>query len=261
MRRDERIDKIDELVSSKHDLLSHLRDQSVSTQAQLSESLGVTVATISRNLSDLEEHGLVDRSDGQYSLTTFGERVLKRNIQYRADLAEVCTFETVRSIFDEAIDYHAPILSDCEVVFSDQKAPDAGLNAIRTEVQEAITVRAVFDSLLTSYFSVYFHSSTAPKTEITYVVPEDLSDSLRLNYRDMIEEVSETQPIELLLTPNPVEYSITVTEQRTGEKQTWIIAHSGSGVEALVRNDAPEAVEWAESKIEEYIGTASELDI
>jgi len=186
------------------------------TKAEIRAQTCVPASTVSRNLTELREHGMVaeDVRENVYESTTAGEIALD------ALTAAAARFETVRVAtgIRDFVDEHTtlpvtePMLDQCSFVHATSHEPQAPLTRLMKAVSDAEVVRGLAPHL--SPVAVDTLSAEVPGgADVRVGVQRSTLDALRSHYEERTAAFPATGDV-LFETSDLPEYGVALVDDR-----------------------------------------------
>lgn len=203
----------------------------------VADELDVSTRSAQRNLSELADRGWAVKRDGRYRLTTTGHLVRET---YADCLDRMDALEAFGTLYE-----HLPGPVD---------APDPAL------IAGATYVTADADHPQAPILSRIFHEPHARQVQrgatTDVVLPTDRVEAAREQNPLEFEAVLTVPSFTLYRTDRPVEFGLTVTDDRT-----FVLAYDEEGhLRACVDGSDPSLREWAVDRFEAYRREASEVE-
>lgn len=241
-----------EVVSLRYDLLTALEAGPL-PKRDLVERVSVSRSTVDRGLHDLRSAGLAaDRPDG-YTLTVPGRiavETYERALETVADLQR--TMPALATLPPDA-PVSPAFLDGCEVVVAEEPAPQRPGSRMDDLVREADRIRCLGRAHTSSAAGDLFRERIEDGgIEATFVLERPL-------FEYVTEDLDWTDPVygDNGLTTAVVDslpYGLFLVET-DGTEHACLLAYDDRGhrsLRALLVNDTPAAVDWAETVFDRY---------
>jgi|AntRauMinimDraft_4_1070384.scaffolds.fasta_scaffold00024_83 predicted transcriptional regulator len=245
-----------EVLARRADLLAAVREQSRSKPALVDE-LAVSRSTVDRAVRELEAEGFVARSDG-VSLTLQGRLALDSYETFAAHLRDLDTAETALATLPDGARVERALLRDATVVEATPVAPQRATEAYRSLVDGASRVEGYASALLDGNVQTFRDRIVEDNLEADLVLSPDVLDALVGSHGDAVADALDTGRLTLREASRRLSYSLMLVET-AATTQVCALFYDDSGHTGLIRNDAPEAVAWAEDVYEDLRGAADPL--
>ena len=232
-----------DVLARRSDLLRAVRERPRSKPA-LVDALSVSRSTVDRAVRELEAEGFVERSGG-VSLTLQGRLALDSYETLSADLAGLDgAASALRTLPDDArVD--TALFQNATVVEASPVAPQRATEAYRSLAVDATRIRGYASALLDSTVPTLRDRIVADRLEMELVLGPGVLDALVGGHGDAVADARDTGRLTLQAASEALSYSLMLVET-PATTHACALFYDDSGHTGLVRNDAPEAVEWAE---------------
>ena len=253
----------DELVHTltrRYAILTAL-DDAPRYKPELVETLDVARSTIDRALRTLETEGLVERVDDGFALTTYGELA----VDVYGDFAD--RLDAVRDARDvvEALpsrEFAAPaFLRGAEVIRASVSAPDRPVRAFVDLVSTATHARGFSPTAYAAYVDAFEQRVVEAGMTATLAFSDDALEELTTTHRESTQRAVATGNVDVHRIERLPPTGVVLLTQEDGSTVVAMGVHDGSGLGAVVRNDAPAAVAWAESLVDDYLERADPIPL
>jgi predicted transcriptional regulator len=216
----------------------------------LVDDIGMSRATVDRGLRELENTGLIEYTDGRFTLSTIGkitERGLS-NITNTIELGQRLR-PFLRWISYDNFDIDIHLLADAELLLPEPGDPWAMMNRHVQMLKEADDGRVV--QPLTSLYAMeaaYERIVNAGATGASVVGPS-VADTFQTNpnYTELVEGMIATGRFDLYVYEDNIPYFIGVFDETV-----QIGVDEDGNPRAILETDSAKVLEWAENKYEEY---------
>ncbi|MBX0298181.1 helix-turn-helix transcriptional regulator [Haloarcula nitratireducens] len=223
----------------------------------LEQRLGISKSTVHRNTNSLAEQGLIERSDGEYQLTKFGEAVAEVVATFEADMR---TTVRLAPLF-EAISAVQPgcsveAFSDATVTTATDGDPFAPLARFVSLVQETETLR-MFDSYAVApTYMDEIHGQVLDGLETKVIERPDIALDIMENYPRKCVELCASEFLTMRVH-DTLPFGIGIFDSKIG---VGIRDRESGSPRAFIDTETREAREWAETLFESYWNEATQLD-
>lgn len=239
-----------ELLGLRHDILRTLADDP-RPRHELVDALADSKSTVYKGLTQLEEAGLAERTDAGFTPTLFGVVALAR---YDALVESAAFGDLLADVPGQAVDPAALVGAD--VVRPDETDTERHLEALWDLLADADGVRGVAPVVSPGYverFLALLEGGLAAEL----VLPAPVVDALRADHPDALRAVADRATLHE--TTDPVPFGMLVTDGPS--PRMGIELRDGPLVTALLTNDTPAALRWAEETFERYRTGAVGTDV
>ncbi|SEV99441.1 helix-turn-helix transcriptional regulator [Halobacterium jilantaiense] len=245
-----------EVLARRADLLRAVRAASRS-KPRLAEELGVSRSTVDRAVRELEAEGFVERADG-VSLTLQGRLAVKSYEALAADLDGLDAAASVLGTLPEDARVDTALLRDAAVVEASPVAPQRATEAYRSLAADATRIRGYASTLLDSTVPTLHDQIVEAGLEMELLLGPEVLSALVGSHRRAVADARDTGRMALREVEDGLAYSLLLVETPETTYATALF-YDGTAHTGLVRNDAPAAVEWAESVYEDLLAAADQL--
>lgn len=245
-----------ELLARRADLLERLRD-GPRTKSELADSLPVSRSTVDRAVRELEAHDLVERGDA-VSLTLAGALGLDAYERFASQLDALGEADSLFAGLPPDATVDPALLRDAGVVDPSRVAPQRGVERYRSRVADADRVRGYVSAVLDTNVPTFRERIVEDDVPVELVLAPDALDVLVSTHGDAVADARATGNFALYRANSTLGYSLMLVD---ADATTHVCAlfYDDSGQVGLVRNDDPDAVEWAEGVYESLRADADPL--
>jgi tetratricopeptide (TPR) repeat protein/predicted transcriptional regulator len=247
-----------EVLARRADVLEHL-DEPRSKPA-LVEAVSVSRSTVDRAIRELEHHGLVRRVDGGYVRTETGGLCDECYRTFRSRTGDIGRAREALAELPPSATLAAALLDGAEIRLLEDPQPFEPPPGLDRALDAADVVRGVVASLgSTRLFERYHRRVRRGTLSLSLVVPADRFESLSGARPDAIRELISEDGCTVRTGETPP-YSLFLT--RTGDaRAVTVVVYETPGVpHAVVHNDDPAAVAWAEETVTSAEATATNAE-
>jgi predicted transcriptional regulator len=236
-------------------MIAALREEPLDRR-ELEQRLEVSKSTAHRNTTTLAEQGLVERTDGEYHLTEFGEAVADVVATFETDMRTTVRlaplFEAVAGLRPRC-----PInaFSDATVTTADRGDPFGPLARFVSLVKETDTLR-MFDSYAVAPTYIdEVHGRVLDGLETKVIERPDVAEDIIENYPRKCVELCASEFLTMRLH-DELPFGLVLLDSRIG---VGVRAPETGSPRAFVDTDDPEARAWAETLFESSWSDATRL--
>lgn len=223
-------------------------EEGPASKATLQSVLGISRSTVDRGVRALEAMEFVERVPEGYRATLCGRVALDAYDEFESQLSGVCALSDLLSTLPADISLAPAAVAGAEVVRPDPTAPQRPIEAICDLVEWAEETHGTVVGVSDQFVDVY-QRSIGDGSSVSLVFPPSSLQRLLSRYPSVVEETLATGRVTLRESSDTPEFGLKI--HRRGEERVVAIALYGDdGLRALVRNDHPEAVRWAEALFE-----------
>lgn len=250
-------DRVETLLSRRHQLLERLRSGPV-TKPSLVEELPVSRSTVDRAVRELEELSLVERAQDGVSLTLSGRLALDSYDQFREEVEAVALTAEALSGLDENVTFDPVLLHDATVVGPVPHEPNRPGEHLLELIEEADHVYTYSTAFIPDLADAYYDSIVSDGMEAEVILTGEVIDRI---VRDRSEDVEEALDHGLELyraEADDAPYSLLLATTPSGPT-VGVLVNGENGISGFIRTQAPEAVQWARSRLDDVRRRADPL--
>jgi predicted transcriptional regulator len=236
-------------------------DDAPRRKPELVANLDVARSTVDRAIRQLETEGLVERVDDGFALSTCGELAVDVYGEFAAKLDAVCETRDVVEHLPSGEFADSTFLVDAEVVRATVSAPDRPVRAFVEMVADATHARGFSPTAYGSYVDAFEHQVLEGGMTAELAFSDDALGELTGTHGDAIERVAETGRVDVYRIPSLPAAGVVVLTRDDGSRVAAMGVHDGSALSAVVRNDAPAAVAWASSLVDDQFDRAERMPL
>ena len=235
-----RRDVLDRLCRSP----AHVRD--------LVEETGQSRRTINRAVNELEDAGLVERGGDGIQATTAGRIAHDRLAGFLSDLDDVLTAEDVLDPVPAGTEIAPGAVAGCEPILATDPAPYRPLERVHDALADAERYRALVPTLddPRTIRLLYEHVLTRGRSAELVVTPE-VFETLREEFPRRMAAMADEDGFSVFVGDVPP-FGLALLDHDAGSgaaTTVHVVVLDGSGrVHGVLVNDAPAAVDWAETQ-------------
>ncbi len=245
-----------DLLARRAPVLRELAAGPVS-KVELQSTLDVSRSTVDRALRALERAEFVERDRNGYRATLCGRVALEAHECFESRLSGVCAMADLLSTLPEDAPFAPAMVAGADVVRPGPADPHRPVEAICEVVEWADHTRGTVLGVSDQFVDVY-RESVLDGASLSLVFPPTALQRLLSRYSDGLEAVVSTGRVELRESTETPPFALKIHE-RDDERVVALAVYGHDGLRALIRNDAPEAVRWAESLFEDIWADADPL--
>jgi len=245
-----------EVLARRADLVRAVRAKPRS-KPRLVEELGVSRSTVDRAVRELEAEGFVERSDG-VSLTLQGRLALDSYETLAADFDGLDAAASALGTLPDDARVDTALFRDATVVEASPVAPQRATEAYRSLAADATRIRGYASTLLDSTVPTLRDQVVEAGLELELLLGSDVLTVLVGSHGDAVADARDTGRMALREVEDGLAYSLMLVET-PATTYAAALFYDDTGHTGLVRNDAPDAVAWAESVYEDLRAAADPL--
>jgi predicted transcriptional regulator len=227
---------------------------------ELTARLSVSRSTVDRGVRELERLGLLERVDGGYRRTVVGTLALREYERATKRLEAISASADVISHLPSDVDIDVSVLLDAEVLVPTQESPFQAMSYMNDMIRRADRFRICATAVIPPQIDLFHREVVENGLELTGVTSEQSFDVLVSSYREEVVEALETGLYDVYVTDEPIPYGVVAAEGPDGPEMC--ISFCGDeGIAGTIANDSPEAVAWANERIDDYVETAEPVPL
>jgi predicted transcriptional regulator len=257
MTRNESLDRelLLEIVK-RAPMLVALREESLSPR-DLQERLDVSKSTVHRNATSLADRGLLRKSDGEHTLTGFGQEVADVVSTFEADME---TTVRLAPMFDaiSGTDPPCPIdaFADATVTSTVQGDPFGPLARFVSLLGETDSLRMAASYAIAPAYIDEIQGRVLDGLEAKVIERPEVAEDIMENYPRKCVRLCGSKYFTLKLLDD-LPFGLVILDHRIGVG----VRDPRTGTpRAFVDTDADQAREWAETVFDSYWSEATRLD-
>ncbi|WP_227131323.1 helix-turn-helix transcriptional regulator [Halorubellus salinus] len=253
----------DELVRTltrRREVLEAL-DDSACRKPELARELDVARSTVDRAIRQLQNQALVERGDDGYELTTCGEVAVDLYGRFASRLDAMCDARDVVAELPSREFAHPDVLDDATVVRAASSAPDRPVRAFLELVEDAEHARGFSPTAYGAYVDVFERRVVDAGMTAEFVFSDDALAELTTAHRESVQRATETGRVAVHRIDSLPMVGVSVLRREDGSRVLAMGVYDGTGMAALVQNDAPDAVSWGDALVADYLERADEMPL
>lgn len=232
------------VVADREELLRVLEGEALEKRT-LVDRVADSRSTVDRSLRRLERHGIVERYEGRYRLTTVGRHLLVEYDRYQRRAEAVLSGRPVLDALPEDAEVPTAVLEDALVSEPRPNDPYGPLEQGMAALAGADHVRSVVNSGLTRYAGLFDGGLLPAEGGAELCLSTDAMRGLLNDRPEWFERAIDRPDVELLEVPDDPPYTVAVVSQ-DGARSVVFGVFDERGVDSGLVNDSPRAVEWAD---------------
>lgn len=247
------------LLSKRRAFLTALSD-GPKRKPELVEHCDVARSTVDRAIRELELAGLVERGGNGFTLTVPGRLILDRFFAFEHAVEAICRIDEWLSTLPDAELLPPELFVGAEVTQADMHAPDKALQETIELVSTARRIRGVSPAVHGAYVETFQERIRDDGLETELVFSADALAELATTYADsIVDDLPEQVTVYRIDELPPLGLMLVDHEDGTTEASFGI--YTETGVQVVVRNTSPNAVEWLRREFESYRQRATEITL
>lgn len=232
-------------------LLSALRKRSV-TAAEIADSVDMSRSTVHRATISLEEHNMIEQSDGEYSLTTTGEMITETMADFDTRVGTTMALEPFLNNIDMD-DVPIEHFVNAKITRPSPRQPHVSIQRIVELIEQSETLQMLSTVLSPIYVDVGYREMT-DGMHIEAVFDEEVIEIMLSQYAEKAAETIQTGNFDVFVHEG-LPFELFILDDRIG-----MAAHDEHGIaKLLVECDAPEAMKWAHDVYDQHHADADPL--
>lgn len=245
-----------ELMVRRAALLCELWE-SPRTKQDLASALPVSRSTVDRAVRVLESQGLVERGS-RVSLTLRGRLALdayERFVRIEGDLDDA---SVVLDQLPRTATADTALFRGADVVDATRETPQRPVYSFLEEAERATGIHGFASAVLATTVEAFHERIVDHGAIVDLTMPEAVLNELLDHHGEYVHEALDTGRFTIHEATTTLAYSLMLVEQ---SERTVVCAlvYGDRGLAGVVKNDAPYAVEWADSVCEALRADASQL--
>lgn len=223
---------------------------------ELEQHLSVSKSTVHRFTRSLREHGLIERSGGEFVLTSLGEMSIEEITAFETSIETLWELAPVLEVASaNGIDISVAAFADATVTIAEPGNPYRPVNRFMSLMNETDTLCGLDPASINPLHldEIYERIVTGMKTDVVFrpAVVEELLISNPERAQTAFESGNLT-----IRTHDDLPFGLTLYDDQIG---VGIYGEEMGLLRMYVDTDAPAAYEWAEEVYTDYRDKAIEL--
>lgn len=247
------------IVEKRSDVLAQLSEEPLYPRDLVGE-LGHSRSTITRALGTLEEFDLVEKQNGKYTATRFGDLSVRRFQNYRTEIKTLASTKSLVQAFPEADPPPIELIEGADIVLRSEhgafKPPDVVEETLRENKGDTI---AYFPTMINPNLPrVWYRNAVDVGNDMAIVLDEETYDRLEERYADELATIASKSASSLYVGDGP-SYGLICVD--AGDHFTvLIVIYSGGGIEGTIINQSIELHKWVKGLFDEIRANAHCVD-
>jgi predicted transcriptional regulator len=236
-------------------MIAALREEPLDRR-DLEQRLEISKSTAHRNTTSLAERGLVERTDGKYNLTEFGEAVADVVKTFESDIR---TTVRLAPLFDAVagIQPRCPIdaFSDATITTADRGDPFGPLARFVSLVQDTDTLQMLDSYAVAPTYIDEIHGRVLDGLETKVIERTDVAEDIIENYPRKCIELCASEFLTMRIHDD-IPFGLVIMDSRIG---LGVRDPDTGAPRAFIDTDDPDGLAWAETLFESYWRDAKRL--
>lgn len=218
----------------------------------LTDRVSVSRSTVDRAVRELEQLGLLERVNGGYRRTVVGTVALEEYQRSVERLAAITTSADVISHLPPDVSIDVSALVDAEVLVPTQESPFQSMSYTNDLIRRADRLRICAIAVIPPQVELLHREIVENGMALEGITNHGSLDVLVSQYREETVEALETGRYDLYVTDERIPYGVVTAETPDGPEMC--ISFCGDeGIAGTIANDDPEAVAWADERLDDYV--------
>jgi len=243
-------------VVKRAPLLAALREESLSPR-DLQERLDISKSTAHRNATSLADRGLVQKSDGEHTLTAFGQQVAAVVSTFEADMENTVRLAPMFDIVS-GTDPPCPIdaFADATITSTQRGDPFGTLARFVSLVSETTSFRMIDSHAIAPAYIDEIQGRVLDGLEAKVIERSAVAEDIMEHYPKRCIRLCGSEYFTLKLFDD-IPFGLVILDHRIG---VGIRDPSTGTPRAFVDTDSDHAREWAETVFDSYWSEATRLN-
>lgn len=231
-----------DVVTRRADYIESVVDEP-KDQRDLRNELDVSRSTVYKAVRELEDLGVLERSDGGYRPTLRGRLFFEEYRGFHAAVAAVDRPGSLLSFLPADTAITADVLAGATIHRTERHAPHGPVRVIEAAVREATVLYGTAPVVLPRYVEVFHEQLVAGDLEAELVFERPVIEHLSEEYGTQFTEALQAGRLVLWGTEEVLPFGLAVIEEPT--QQLFVIVYDpGGDLQGVITNDSETAIEW-----------------
>lgn len=245
-----------EVIRKRYQILDELRKDKLS-KSDLENRLDISRSTINRGINELQEYDLVERDHGSQSITLYGMLTLSIYDRYYQLFKKVYDTKALLKELPRDLDLDGELIRDSTIYVAEPPAPRKPLEEVTKRVSESDTVELLSPVIVSNHVSVYVDFSSKEGSSLSIVCTKDVIRYALEHHFEETKQFIRDDSTTVSVLDEELNYGIVVCDTEV----MWINVFGGRGeLLGSIKNESPQAVEWAEEKFDGFLSDATTID-
>lgn len=240
-------------LDRRHAVLTAVGTEAVDKR-ELTEQVTVSRSTVDRGVRELERLGLIERVNGGFRRTLVGTLALAEYDRATERLEALAAAADVLSHLPADVEVDPSVLLGADVVEATSETPYRPLSYQNELVRGADRIYACATAVVPPQVEFYYNELVENGLELTVITTDATLDLLVSEHYERLVNALDTGRCEMFLVDEPIHYSVVVAERPAGDEM--LVSVYDDGIVGTIGNSRPEAVAWAEDRVEAYLADA-----
>ena len=224
----------------------------------LQEELGVSRSTIYKAVRELEDEGIVERTDEGHRLSLVGRLVHREYREFSDSVAAVSGSGDLLAVLPSEVPLTLDALAGAEVTRAERHAPNRPVEAVERIVEDASKLRGMSSAALPQYVAVFRDQIVAGRLVAELLLERPVVEYVFANYRDEVMESFASDNVRFRETTASLPFGLIVVEEPEPEMAVLVYGDDGA-LKGVIRNDSAAACDWAAEVYGSYAADATEV--
>ncbi|MDG5821553.1 ArsR family transcriptional regulator [Natronococcus sp. A-GB7] len=256
------------MKSTSSDLCNTLRKRSELLQAlastprtksELSQKLPISRSTVSRGLKVYEEHDCVEQDKEKYRITTTGLLALTAYNRYIESISSVIVSSGELNSLPEKASVDISFVRNAQRYPADPSVPGMAFEASNEIIRSSDHFLGLAPVALPSYPRSLYEILQEQDLQAEIVIEKYILKRLQESCSDVMQRLEQMESVSFWLATQPLPYSIWIAKSAE-QNHAGLTIHANGGVQAVLINNDPKAVNWALNQYQEFRDEAAPLD-
>jgi predicted transcriptional regulator len=261
-------DEADSMKSTSSDLCNTLRKRSEllqvlasapHTRSELSQKLPISRSTISRALNVYEKYDCVEQDEEKCRITTTGLLALAAYNRYVESISSLLVSSDELNSLPDRASVDISFIQNTQRYPADSSVPGRALEASNEIIRSANHFLGLAPVALPSYPRSLYEILQDQDLQAEIIIEKDVLKGLRESCSDVMQRLEQMESVSFWLATQPLPYSIWIAKS-PGQNYAGLTIHANGGVQAVLINNDPKAVNWALNQYREFRNGAATLD-
>jgi len=218
------------------------------TKPQLVDQLDVSRSTVDRALRELEQYGMMDKNDSQYTLNPYGQFIYQTCMYYYDVLKKSLELWDIRNDIHNSGQLPPNVLNDSEVIVPAESIPDLPAKKLFEDIESVLSLHLVLPVLTYRIYDNLRQFVSDEDSSLELILPPEGLQSLRQFEDDCCIEAS-TLITDATNIP-PYGFGLYGDGDENGKMNIMIF--SNNGVCGLIQNNSRISVFLGRGKIRKH---------
>ena len=227
-------------------------ESNVVDKRDLTDRVNASRSTVDRAVRELEQLGLLERTNGGYRQTVVGTLAFNEYERATERLTAIATSADVISHLPPDVDIDVSGLVGAEVLVPTQESPFRAMSYMNDLIRQADHFRICATAVIPPQVELFHREVVENGMSLEAITAQESLDVLASQHREHTVEALETGRYDLSITDERIPYGVVVAKTPDGPKMC-ISFCGGEGIAGTIANDDPNAVAWANERLDDYV--------